>query len=275
MIRTRDGFWGPAGTRRRIAYRLWLPDRPKALLVLVHGLWEYVKRYESFAVSLAQRGLAVAGQDLRGHGGSTGKTGHFDRMGTLVDDLDGVTDAVFRPAAACQRVAVYGHSFGGLIAIHWMLRGCPVQRAVIQSPVLGVGVPVPAWKDLAARWIARWFPELPVPTGMDSRWISRDTEVVQDYRSDPKICVRLSAGGYQGLVLGMQEAQRLADRFGTPTLLLLGGGDRVISVEAARRWFAKIPARKQLMEFPGAYHELHHDSQIQGLSDAIDAWVMS
>lgn len=52
----------------------WLPDegRPKAVVQIVHGISEYVGRYDQFARFLADHGYAVCGEDHLGHG-RTGK----------------------------------------------------------------------------------------------------------------------------------------------------------------------------------------------------------
>ena len=54
----------------------WLPDEgePKAVVQLVHGVSEYVGRYDHFARFLADHGYAVCGEDHLGHG----KTGAED-----------------------------------------------------------------------------------------------------------------------------------------------------------------------------------------------------
>ncbi|MBQ2301952.1 MAG: alpha/beta hydrolase, partial [Oscillospiraceae bacterium] len=49
----------------------WLPEgEPKAVLQIVHGIAEYVHRYNDFAEFLAENGIAVVGEDHLGHGKS-------------------------------------------------------------------------------------------------------------------------------------------------------------------------------------------------------------
>ena len=43
----------------------------RAVVQLVHGMAEYILRYEDFAVYLARRGYVVVGNDHAGHGLST------------------------------------------------------------------------------------------------------------------------------------------------------------------------------------------------------------
>ena len=49
----------------------WRPEgAPRAVLQIVHGVSEYILRYEPFAEFLTQRGFAVVGHDHIGHGQS-------------------------------------------------------------------------------------------------------------------------------------------------------------------------------------------------------------
>lgn len=50
----------------------WLPDRPRAVLLIEHGMAEHHLRYADFAVWLAEQGVAVYAYDKRGHGQTAG-----------------------------------------------------------------------------------------------------------------------------------------------------------------------------------------------------------
>ena len=57
----------------------------KAVIQLVHGMAEYILRYEEFAVYLARRGYIVVGNDHAGHGFSVGsdrERGYFGKERT-------------------------------------------------------------------------------------------------------------------------------------------------------------------------------------------------
>ena len=47
----------------------WVPDtEPKAVIQLVHGMVEYIERYDTFARFLNEQGFLVVGHDHLGHG---------------------------------------------------------------------------------------------------------------------------------------------------------------------------------------------------------------
>ncbi|MCH7573479.1 MAG: alpha/beta hydrolase, partial [Planctomycetes bacterium] len=47
--------------------------------------------------------------------------GDANSLTTYLRDLEGLTRQVFLPESGGSRAIVYGHSFGGLLAIHWAL----------------------------------------------------------------------------------------------------------------------------------------------------------
>ena len=55
----------------------WLPEHPKAAVVLSHGWSEHAGRYEQVAKWFALHGYEVHALDHRGHGKSEGVRGHW------------------------------------------------------------------------------------------------------------------------------------------------------------------------------------------------------
>lgn len=55
---------------------LWLPEgEVRKVLQIAHGMTEHIGRYDEFAQSMTEHGIAVAGFDLRGHGRHGGDAG--------------------------------------------------------------------------------------------------------------------------------------------------------------------------------------------------------
>ncbi len=62
-------------------YQSWLPaDKPKAVLLVVHGLAEHSSRYQHFAEFFVKHGYAVFGLDHMGHGKSDGDRCHITKF---------------------------------------------------------------------------------------------------------------------------------------------------------------------------------------------------
>ena len=145
---SREGAWVEPASGRRFAYRWWAPTAPKALLVLIHGFGEHGGRYEAFASCLAEEGIHVAAPDLWGHGRSGGGRGDLGRAELCVGQLQRMTEEAFLPEAGCSRYTLFGHSFGGLLAILWALEPptsekpvIPGMRLAMVNCVLPFGIP--------------------------------------------------------------------------------------------------------------------------------------
>ena len=70
-----------------IFWRSWVPDQPRALVILCHGFAEHPGRYEHVANALKGRGFAVYALDHQGHGASEGDRAHVKRFADYVKDV--------------------------------------------------------------------------------------------------------------------------------------------------------------------------------------------
>ena len=118
----------------------WIPEgEPVAILQIIHGMQEYVDRFDEFANFLAEKGILVIGNDHLGHGKSLGKHGTYgyfckdDPATVLVRDahrLKKMTQEDF-PGIPCF---ILGHSFGSFIAREYITRyGTGIKGAIIQG----------------------------------------------------------------------------------------------------------------------------------------------
>ena len=259
-VACREGSWTEPVSGRRYHYRWWQPPSVRALLVIVHGFGEHGGRYEALALRLADQGLMVAVPDLWGHGRSEGGRGDLGEVPESVRHLRRMAAAVFLPESGQRAYSLFGHSFGGLAAIAWALEiPGDLHRFVVQSPLLEVAFPIPRWKTASAALLAAWWPAFPFSTRLETGALSRDTAIVEAYRNDPLVHASLSARTYRSLTRTKNEVMQRAGTLRVPVLMLLGSADRIVSVDAARRWFALLPGEKRSVVFPECYHELHHE----------------
>ena len=98
-----------------------MPGVPvRAVLQLSHGMCEYVQRYCPMAQWYAQRGIALAGNDHLGHGGTAnkGEHGHYgEPRGRyhLLNDLHTMNGIIHQKFPGVP-VFLYGHSMGSFYA---------------------------------------------------------------------------------------------------------------------------------------------------------------
>lgn len=275
-ISTREGAWDVPASNRRLRYRYWQPPHPRAFLLIIHGFGEHGGRYAPLASTLAERDIFVAAPDLCGHGRSSGRRGDIEDVGRCAEEVSQLTDKALLPQSGLSQYALFGHSFGGLVAISLALdHPANLRRLVIQSPLLDVGFPVPRWKVAAATWLARWWPTYSFSMDLNVEMLSHDPTVVQAYRSDPLVHNAMTARAYRSILRAQGEVFQRAGALHVPLLLLYGTADRIVSVEAMQRWCSLVPCEKRSVAFPGAYHELHHESVRDDVLQHLLDWTMS
>jgi alpha-beta hydrolase superfamily lysophospholipase len=249
------------------------PARPKAHLVVVHGLGEHSGRYEPFIEHFTSHGYAVSAFDLRGHGSSEGKRGDVRDFSQWVDDARAMLWEFRRTLAGGLPTILVGHSLGGLIALNYLAGHDDVDGAVISAPPLG-RLPVPAWKTWLGMKFAGVLPKLQVGAEIRPEHLSRDPEIVRAYKSDRLVLKRVTLRAGQALVTNSAEAMPLAYRIKLPLLMLHGAGDRICDPEATKRFFNDVPASiKNLRLYEGAFHEPFTDVIRERVFQDVEDWI--
>ena len=77
---------------------VWESNQPTAVLQLIHGMSEYIDRYDDFARFLTENGFNVIGHDHLGHGYSVSDERNYgffaDKNGDeiIIEDIHSVTE---------------------------------------------------------------------------------------------------------------------------------------------------------------------------------------
>src|SRR5690606_36526658 len=90
----RSGVRGRLGSFRagpyRLAAQVWLPERPVATLLMLHGYYDHMGLYGNLVDWALSLNFAVLGCDLPGHGLSSGKRASIDDFGEYQAVLHGL-----------------------------------------------------------------------------------------------------------------------------------------------------------------------------------------
>ena len=196
---------------------------------IVHGMAEYLERYEEFAEFLTSKGCVVTGEDHMGHGksvGENGKYGYFceqDPATVLVRDvhrLKKATQALYPDVP----YVIMGHSMGSFIVRNYMFRyGTGVSAAII----MGTGMQPQTRLTMArilgsiqkvlfgSEYVSRLMDKLAFGKyndrienrRTDTDWLSRDPERVDRYRKDPMCGFVFTVNGFLTLTgAGVRKA---------------------------------------------------------------------
>lgn len=113
-----DFFLPSSDPAQQLHYQVWEPAdaAPVAVLQIIHGMEEYVARYDTLARELVARGWAVIGHDHLGHGQSgTWERGFFtdrpDHADIVINDIHRIHLEAHRRWPG-RKVFVMGHSMG-------------------------------------------------------------------------------------------------------------------------------------------------------------------
>lgn len=274
FLRTEDGL--------RLRLGLWRPEAAaRGTVLLFPGRTEYLEKYASLAARLAAEGFMVLAIDWRGQGMSD-RLLRDRRAGHIADFADYQTDVVEMVVAA-QALGLprpwhlLAHSMGGCIGLAALLNGLPVRTAAFSAPMWGLHHPrVPDAVITGLTGTARRLgrAELTaIGTGGGGTYLLDAPFRGNALTADPLQWARLvaQAGSWPDLTLGgatyawiaaaRAECRRLAALPSPelPALIGLGGAEAVVSA-AAIRWRAAAWPQAQLLDLPGARHELMFES---------------
>ncbi|KAL6637021.1 hypothetical protein ACP70R_024593 [Stipagrostis hirtigluma subsp. patula] len=251
--------------------------KPRALVVVMHGLNEHSGRYDHLARRLNDIGIKVYGMDWTGHGGSDGLHGYVQSLDHAVNDLKMYLKKVLaeNPGLPCF---CFGHSTGGGIIlkaaldpeVEILMSGIfltsPAVRVQPAHPIIKVMAPVLAL--IAPRYQFTGSHRNGPP-------VSRDPEALRSKYSDPLVftgSIRVRTG-YEILRLTSYLQQHL-HRITVPMLVLHGADDMVTDPRGSWALYEQSSsADKSIKLYKGLLHDLLIEPEKEQIMDDIVAWL--
>ncbi len=255
----------------------WTPEKnPQAVVCLVHGLGEHVRRYEHVGAAFAEAGYALLGFDLRGHGTSDGQRGHAPSEEAYYKDFD-----VFLADARVRYPGVpffmYGHSLGGLLSLGYALNRKPAVRGmIISSPGLRTALHEQKAKVTIARILGKIAPAIPLASGLNVEHISRDPQVVHAYINDPLVHDKASTGFGRAALQVIDHIFQQAGQLTSPVFLAYCSADKLTYPHGAEEFAGLTPkGLVTLKKFEGLYHEPHNEPEKAEVLKTYTTWLNS
>lgn len=254
----------------------WQPDdKPRAAIVLAHGIGEHSGRYSEFATLLADKGFAVFALDHRGHGHSDGLRVHTESFDLFSNDLYRYIEHIRRDHPQLP-IILMGHSMGSVISLMYALdhqdrlsgliiSGCAIHAARVH----------PQFLRPILRAAARFIPKLPIVPGIPPEQLSNDPAIIQNVKDDPLVHSGPSRPGIlYGIVSNGDMIHAQAEKISVPLLVVHGGDDPVCPVSASQHLYDQVSSTdKKLHIYPGMKHEIIWGFEKEPVIKDIVAWL--
>ncbi len=287
-------------------YRWFNPERKyRGVLLLTHGMLEYIERYQELAEYMASAGYFVAGHDHLGHGDSVKdltELGYVGKQGAAVwlKDMERVRRMAvsYAPKVPC---ILLGHSMGSYLVRRYLIyNGDRVDGAVIMGtghqPMLVVKAGLlltyltmlrrgskghsAILDNFTCSGFAKRYPD----NAHTGSWMSQDPQILNQVLQDERMNFAFSLNAFKALfetieeVIDPKRAARMPKVL--PLLVLSGDEDPVGENGRGVRRFEKM-LRKIGMEnvslklYPHNRHELIHDLDKERVFEDIRVWCDS
>ncbi|MEM8896268.1 MAG: lysophospholipase [Bacteroidota bacterium] len=264
-LRTKDGL--------TLLGNSWLPEGdPDKIICLVHGHGEHIGRYEHFAKFFVERSIGLYAIDLRGHGKSNGKRGHTPDYDLLVLDTEELIKAA-RVEYNDTPIILYGHSMGGNIVANFILQNNmkEIESAVLSSPWLRLAFEPPSGQLRLAKFANKILPGLTQSSKLDAQLLSKNPQVVEDYKNDPLVHDLISPRLFLGVIKAGEEAIAKANELKIRTLVMHGEDDKITSADASKEFVQSGAA--EFKSWPTLKHEPHNEPEQDEVMQFVFDWI--
>ncbi len=295
---SRDGF-------HTIHAMKWQSDEvePVGILQLIHGMAEYVARYEEVAVHFAEKGFIVVGDDHLGHGDTAKEYGDYgffcknDPVTVLVRDEHRLKKIVQKDYEGLPYF-ILGHSMGSLILRNYLCRyGSGIDGAVICGTAhygrlsLFVGKLLTGILKIAGKeknksalldevMFGSFNKRTEKRTAFD--WICSDERVVDSYMNDPSCGFLFTVNGYDTLIELIKKLNKRSYLSKMPKklpVLFISGAEDPVgnygkAVQDVYDTFLHLDLTKvQIKLYNDARHELLNEKQKMQVYEDVSNWL--
>ncbi|MEL6941418.1 MAG: lysophospholipase, partial [Bacteroidota bacterium] len=237
----------------------WKVKNPKAVICLVHGLGEHIHRYDHVAEYFNEKGIAVIGNDRRGHGRSKGKRGHCQQFEDFLMEVKHLL-ATAKAHYAGLPTFLYGHSMGGNIVLNYLIKERPpLAGAILSGTWIRLGNPPAKWLYQAGKLVVKVAPSIARPNELNPHYISTDPEEVEKYKADNLVHDQITFATGMGMIEAAKRLDYFSGSLSVPILAMHGGGDQIILPSGTEALGKRIKSEIEVKIWEGAYHEIHNE----------------
>ncbi|MEE0111451.1 MAG: alpha/beta hydrolase [Oscillospiraceae bacterium] len=300
----RADIWYDSQGAGRIHACRWTPEgEPKAVLQIVHGIAEFVERYDDFANYLTSQGFVVVAEDHMGHGQSIngdGIQGYFHGgWFTAVEDTMQLMRDTMQDYPGLPYI-LFGHSMGSFMARTILCKypDSGITAAIICGTGWQPAFAMPAVIKLVESVCKKTGETNPNETLQNLifgsyngkvehprtpyDWLTRDLKIVDAYIAHPLCGFTASAGLLRDMMKGIhyieQPANLAAMRKDLPVFFIAGGDDPVGSYGKGVRQAASAFRKAGMTDvsvriYPLCRHEILNEINKEEVYEDVTQWM--
>ena len=252
----KDMYYPSADGKTKIHAITWEPDgEPKAIVQILHGMCEYIGRYDDFARFLVENGYMVCGEDHLGHGESVISEeyrGYFGDDGNayVISDIHELRTIVQEEHPGLPYLML-GHSMGSFLLRQYIVE----EEGAYSKNLAGVVVMGTGWNSEFSLNIGRFVAKLSGTDKLRARsrtievmsfgnylkgienprtmsdWLTKEADIIDAYKSTPWCNFHFTPNAFYHMFSGMIKANdtKLMKNLpeGLPILITSGADDPV------------------------------------------------
>jgi len=278
------------------------PNKPKASILILHGMAEHQNRYQNFAEYLVTNGYDVYTYDHRGHGidkklGDLGYFGSEDGYRLVIEDAVLVSTHI-ENNNRCNKFFLLGHSMGSIISRNVIqiydkyngviLSGTTYPPKLLTSSGLILSYLIMKFKGPKhvspylnnLMFGSKKYTSLSTRTAFD--WLSRSNPVVGAYMHDPYCGFTCTASFYHDLCRLVQNASKKnlirLTRKDLPLFVISGEKDPVGGYGKEINKFLSVLKKDEFSNirfklYPECRHEILNELNNNEVYSDIHQWI--
>jgi len=269
VLKTKDGL--------KLDIHIWEPEKPKAVLLAIHGGLAHAGDYVTPALYFKEKGIATVAYDLRGHKAEKTYIDNFDMYLEDTAEFLQWTKKIYPDIP----IFIMGHSMGGLIATHFGIKYCAhdprIKGYILSSPYYENAIKVSPIMIPLVKIFGRIIPKAVIPGPDLTELLTHDETIIKRHRKDEADGIRGSKATMRFGSELLRAQKWVKENFSSwqhPTFAVVAGADQVADYTESERQFKSMnPKLITYLFHKDNFHENFNEVNRKETFDKIYQWM--
>lgn len=261
-----------ASDRAAVPYRLWPATEPRAVVLLLHGAFDYSGAFDDIGPKFAARGIAAFAYDQRGFGATRSRRHWCGRKRMVKDAIDAIS--FIRTRYGNLPVFIVGESMGAAIAVNAAASApdLDISGIVLAAPGAIAGGLRRMLASLLVRLVEFFAPDSELTI---ERLSARELNASSAIRllCDPMVLRGVRPRMAFGLLELAAAAVEAARKVTVPVLTMVGSKEDFLRNKCIAQLHKSLAGTKTWREFEGGPHLLLHWQEADKVLTEVLGWI--